>query len=94
MKIGQKLVCIRSKGVSLVYPITVGDIYTFDGYDSSVDGFIFLREVVGLIQTGPYKGQRESYRGSDFRPIDETFGEETAERLEKEFISQPEPAFV
>lgn len=92
-KIGQKLVCVNNTKMDS-YPLILNEIYTYDGADPSVDGFIFLSEVINTVKSGRYFGERISFRATCFRPVDETFGEEVAEKIEKEFINQPEPQLV
>jgi hypothetical protein len=89
-KIGQKVVCVSNKPMDFCNPyndslqrLVLNEIYTVKEYHIQDHGLVLI-EVISSHPSGGYN----SYR---FRPIDETFGEETATRIEKEMIEELQP---
>ena len=85
-KIGQKIICVKpttgydAGGWKSISPqIKVGEIFTYDGYNNVTDG-IYLKEITALNRYG----KRASYTAEKFRPLDETFAEETLIRIAEE----------
>ena len=99
MKIGQKVVCkndpyhaARMCGLKCVIVPEVGKIYKIrevelDRYFGSANVFILLEEVVNKTVTDKNGVSCEpSFHSSYFRPVDESFGEQVAEKLEVFFV--------
>ncbi len=90
MKVGDKVVCVKSKWgficghnpVPTIAPIKgeiykIRDINVHPDYTSGVGFNLF-----GL-------GLLDYFSSEGFRPVDESFGEEVAERLKDELIQKP-----
>ncbi len=94
MKAGQKFVCVVHSSLwkhvpgsgpeTNILPIK-GEIYTLHDWKSDDDQFT---SGVGL--SFDELGHDEWFDSGGFRPVDESFGKNMAEKLEKHFISIPE----
>lgn len=88
-QVGKKVVCvIGGPRCERRYPEkfpTTGEIYTVRGIHPDGDS-ILLVEIINALY--PYRfGMSElHFRNDRFRPVDETFGEETVSRLEESLI--------
>lgn len=85
MKIGQRVVCIRDYSKMKHYnweimPIK-GSIYTIREFVDDCLRLVEIRNELHHYDDGHYGECMFSISG--FRPVDESFGEETAERIEE-----------
>ena len=89
-KIGQKVVCVDASGLDLSYgevPLELGKIYTIRGFYKHGDS-VYLNEIVNKKHLYDLGYLEACYLLKRFRPLDETFAEETlkniAEQIEQE----------
>ncbi len=90
----QKLVCVNNgKMWHDVGCPAKGEIVTFNGMNPNPQfpDFIYLKEYMIVV---PSTGKVTSFRATCFRPVDETFGEETATRIESELEKELQPETV
>lgn len=89
MKVGQKVVCVNNRYENALGEIpTVGEIYTirdiryFPGYGVG----IWLVEIVNTPVITVCGKMEMGFAVEGFRPIDESFGEQVAKKLEVFFV--------
>lgn len=101
MKVGQKVVCVKdgfdttAKQWQPNRPIK-GEIYTIRDmrYFVGFGNGIWLVELVNPMIMTVFGVMEPGFDADAFRPVDESFGEEIAEKLEKDFKPEREPVLV